>query len=147
MKTLACLHALSLAATLGAAPPLPLFTAQKAEMYKYAFPEGASRAESSVDPKSKARFMAVSLKGDATSGAGLGFDKLKLSPYVASGALEFMIRGAKGGEKIDVGLVMAKGMGGEQALQVLLPLSNYAKLSNAWQKVSIPLKDFPKEGG
>lgn len=147
MKSRVLAGLFAMATGLAAGTTVPLFTAQKAEMYKYAFPGGISKAESSVDPKTKARIMALSLKGDATSGAGIGVDKQKLGALVASGALEFMIRGAKGGEKIDVGLVMQKGVGaGEQAFQVLLPLANYAKVTNAWQKVTIPFKDFPKEG-
>ncbi len=131
---------------LDALPPVPLYGPAKAEMYKYAFPEGGS----SIDVKEAGgnREAIFKLKSDVWAGGGVGVDKQrKLKDYVANGALEFQIRGAKGGEKLDVGFVQSKGLeANELAFQILVPLNRYVKITTQWQNVTIPLKDFPLEG-
>ena len=128
-----------------ALPPVPLFTALKPEMYKYAFPAPGSAVD--TREANKNRELVYTLKGDAWAGGGIGVDKLRLKDYVATGALTFYVRGAKGGEKADVGFVQAKGLEAtDLAYQILLPLNKYTTLTTAWQKVTIPLQDFPKQG-
>lgn len=146
MKTLiAALAALLPAIGQASLPPLVLYGATKAEMYKYAYPTGATKAEPQEAKGS--RQMVFTLKGDAASGGGIGVDKLRLSDYVANGAVEFFVRGGKGGERFDVGFVQAQGMDAKDlAYQVYVPIANYAKVGTGWTKVTIPLKDFPKEG-
>lgn len=146
-KAIISLAALSLAGFASAAlPTIPLFTAAKAEMYKYAYPENGSKVEAPLQGKN--RSLNYTLKGDVWSGGGIGVDKQRAADYVEAGALEFYVRGAKGGEKADVGFVQAKGLDEKKdlAFQVLLPITNYGKITTAWTKVTIPLKDFPKEG-
>lgn len=140
--------ALTLLARLGAAAgqEVVLYGNDKPEMYKYAFPEGASTVLS--QEQGKARQLVFSLKADASAGGGIGVDKLSLKGMLANGALELYVRGAKGGEKVDVGFVQAKGMSPQElAFQVLLPLSNYGTIGTSWTKITIPLKDFPAQGG
>jgi hypothetical protein len=138
----------ALLAPLGAAaalPPVPLYGPAKQEMYKYAFPEGGSSVD--TQEASGNRLVVFKLKGDVWAGGGIGVDKQRLKDYVATGALEMMVRGAKGGEKLDVGFVQAKGLeANELAFQILAPLDRYVKITTQWQKVVIPLKDFPVEG-
>jgi hypothetical protein len=140
--------ALTMSAALGAAPAGPdvlLYGPSKPEMYKYAFPEGGSSVDSQEQGKN--RQLVYSLKSDVWAGGGIGVDKLRLKDYVAEGALEMYVRGAKGGEKIDVGFVQAKGLDAKDlAFQILAPLNNYGKITTAWTKITIPLKDFPAEG-
>jgi hypothetical protein len=46
-----------------------------------------------------------------------------------------------------VGFVQAKGLDPKDlAFQILAPLNKYVTITTAWQKVTIPLKDFPKQG-
>jgi len=121
----------------GALPPVPLFTALKPEMYKYAFPSPGSAVDSRESKGN--RELVYTLKGDVWSGGGIGVDKLRLKDYVATGALTFYVRGAKGGEKADVGFVQAKGLEAvDLAYQILVPLNKYAAITTAWQKVTIP---------
>jgi hypothetical protein len=138
---LACAPLMAVAAL----PPVPLYGPAKAEMYKYAFPEGGSTLDT---PETNGNRQAIfKLKSDAWAGGGIGVDKQRLKDYVATGALVFQVRGAKGGEKLDVGFVQAKGLEAtDLAFQILLPLDRYVKITTQWQKVTIPLKDFPVEG-
>jgi hypothetical protein len=138
--------ALGLAASLGAAGgPVAIYSASQEEMYKYAFPEGGSTVVSKL--QGTYRLLDFSLKGDVTAGGGIGVNKLRLKDYLATGALELYAKGAKGGEKLDVGFVQAKGMDANQlAFQVLVPLSNYGLVGTGWTKFTIPLRDFPAQG-
>jgi hypothetical protein len=129
---------------MAAGPDVLLYGPDKPEMYKYAYPPEAKVDSQAVG---KNRQLIFSLKGDAWSGGGIGVDKQRLLDYVAEGALKFYVRGAQGGEKLDVGFVQAKGLDPKDlAFQILLPLNNYAKITKNWTEVTIPLKDFPKEG-
>lgn len=127
------------------AEALMLFGAKKPETYKYAFPDPGSSV--SVSHSEGNWLAAFALKADVAAGGGLGTQETRLRDKLAKGALQFLIRGSKGGEQVNVGLVMAKSLKpGDQNLQVLLPLSGYVAVTTAWQKVTIPLKDFPKQG-
>lgn len=130
---------------MAALPDVLVYGPAKAEMYKYAFPEGGSTVDSQKNGEN--RQLVYSLKSDVWAGGGIGVDKLRLKDYVATGALEFYVRGAKGGEKLDVGFVQAKGLEAtDLAYQILANVNRYAKITTAWTKVTIPLKDFPVEG-
>jgi hypothetical protein len=141
---LAMLFLLAAQAGAAAGPDIVLYGPEMPEMYKYAFPP-----ESSVDSQEqgKNRQLVYKLKGDVWAGGGIGVKRARVKSYLDSGALEFYVRGAKGGEKIDVGFVMAKGLDEKDlAYQILIPVGNYARITNGWTKVTIPLKDFPAEG-
>lgn len=136
--------ALGAQAVASAGPDVMVYGPDKPEMYKYAFPPQA-KVDSQVMGKN--RQVVFSLKGDVWSGGGIGVDRLRLKDYVAEGALELYVRGAKGGEKLDVGFVQAKGLNAnELAFQILLPLDHYGVVGKSWTKLTIPLKDFPAEG-
>lgn len=127
-----------------AGPDIVLYGPDVPEMYKYAYPP-----ESSVDSQEqgKNRQLVYRLKGDVWAGGGIGVKRARIRSYLEQGALEFYVRGAKGGEKLDVGFVQAKGLDEKDlAYQVLLPLGNYGKVGTSWTKITIPLKDFPAEG-
>ncbi len=83
---------------------------------------------------------------DYSGGAVVLYNMLyNMEPYVPSGALEFYIKGAKGGEIATVGLVDDETRDGAKTV-VRLPIKKYVKISKEWQKVSIPLADFGLRG-
>lgn len=63
----------------------------------------------------------------------------------ATGALQFWIKGAKGGEIAWVALVDEENSDGKKTV-VRLPLQNYGGISNEWRQITIPLSDFGKRG-
>lgn len=68
--------------------------------------------------------------------------------YRWASALEFMIKGAKGGEIIKVGILDEEETDGKKT-QVALTLNKYIKgsgITTKWQKVSIPLSEFSSRG-
>lgn len=76
--------------------------------------------------------------------AGLAFKgdykPVDCSAYRESGALEFWVRGAAGGEDVEIGLYGAGTDGSKQ--MSILPLSRFAKVTREWQRVRIPLKEL-----
>lgn len=146
MKRLMALFLAGMSASAVAAlPDVLVYGPAKAEMYKYAFPEAGSSVDSQKSGEN--RQLVYSLKGDVWAGGGIGVDKLRLKDYVDNGALEFYVRGSKGGEKVDVGFVQAKGLEAtDLAFQILASADRYGKITTAWTKITIPLKDFPKDG-
>ncbi|HVZ80596.1 MAG TPA: glycosyl hydrolase family 18 protein [bacterium] len=130
------------------AGPLPvkdLISEKAAADYSYAYPEGSKIVI--VDKQGK-RWVDVSLKGTAWSGFGVGMSRKNLLPYRQSGALQFYIRGAKGGETNSVCFIMEKGMQADEKYNLVseVQLSDYCKVTTQWQLVTIPLSDFPENG-
>lgn len=68
-----------------------------------------------------------------------------LSRYQLDAAVEFMIKGSYGGEQLWFGLIDEE-KSDDKKVQVKLPLNKYVQVSNDWQKVVIPLADFPDRG-
>lgn len=68
-----------------------------------------------------------------------------LSKYQLDAAIEFMIKGSNGGEQLWFGL-LDEDKTDDKKVQVKLPLNKYVQVSNDWQKVIIPLADFPERG-
>jgi spore germination protein YaaH len=132
--------------TADASGPKDFVTDSLPPSYTYVYPEPDSKI--AVVEQNGRRWVDMTLKGDDWSGAGIGVDRKNLSAYLDKGALQFYIRGSKGGEMVDVGFVMEKGLTDDEKydLQVTLPLAQYAQVTNGWTLVTIPLADFPKEG-
>jgi spore germination protein YaaH len=121
-------------------------TDDKETGYQYAYPDTAKIA---VVFKQNKRWIDIKLQGNAWSGAGMGVDKVNLLPYLAKGALQFYIRGNKGGETLSgVGFVMDTGLGNDEKIHYenSVPLGNYCSVTTKWQLVTIPLSDFPSSG-
>jgi hypothetical protein len=66
-------------------------------------------------------------------------------PFLATGALEFWIKGSKGGEIAQVSLADDEKSDGFKTV-VRVPLNNYGGITNEWKHISIPLADFGKRG-
>ncbi len=68
-----------------------------------------------------------------------------LTPYMATGALEFWIKGDLGGENAIVALVDDETGDGAKTV-VRLPMNDYGGITKEWTKMSIPLRDFGNRG-
>lgn len=68
-----------------------------------------------------------------------------LSSSMLDGAVEFYIKGVKGGEQLKFGLIDEE-VSDAKKTQVAVSLNPYVQVSNDWQKVVIPLADFPERG-
>ena len=68
-----------------------------------------------------------------------------LTPYYASGALQFWIKGKNGGEIAWAALVDEENTDGVKTV-VRLPIQNYGKITKEWTQITIPLADFGKRG-
>jgi hypothetical protein len=87
--------------------------------------------------------------GDTYSGGGIYFPVHNLRPYLATGALQFYVRGAKGGETFNVGFACTdwiKDKKTEYHFTTSVPITDYVKLSPAWKLVTIPLNEFKGYG-
>jgi spore germination protein len=125
---------------------IDFLTDQKAVAYAYAYPTVGSQI-TTVDRQGK-KWIDVVFKSTAWSGFGLGVDRSDLRSYIAKGALQFYVRGAKGGESCTVGFLMDTGLKEDEKIHFLddLPMSNYVKVSTKWTLVTIPLADFSANG-
>ncbi len=130
----------------GALDTKDLVTDTTAPDYTYVYPDAGSKI--SVGEKDGKRWIDVALKGDDWSGFGVGLSRKNLSAYLKTGALQFYVRGAKGGENTTVGFIMEKGSASDEKYSLVdeVPLDHYVKVTNQWQWVTIPLSDFPVEG-
>lgn len=68
-----------------------------------------------------------------------------LSKYYATGALEFWIKGAKGGEKCNIVLADDEMENGVKT-EVKVNIDKYGGIQPYWTHVSIPLSDFGRRG-
>jgi len=68
-----------------------------------------------------------------------------LTPYYATGALQFWIKGTNGGEVATAGLSDDENTDGKKTV-VRLPINKYGGITNEWTQISIPLRDFGKRG-
>jgi len=89
----------------------------------------------------------VSLDPTDYSGASICLynETMDLSKVLLDGSIEFWIKGAKGGEQAVFGLLDEEVTDGKKT-QVKLSLNKYVQISTEWQKVVIPLADFPERG-
>lgn len=68
-----------------------------------------------------------------------------LTPYYASGALEFWIKGKNGGEIAWTALIDEENTDGKKTAVRLL-VNNYGKITKEWTHISVPLQDFGTRG-
>ncbi len=64
----------------------------------------------------------------------------KLGPYLENGAIEFWIKGARGGEKIEI--VFVDGPGIDDIRSTVVAAVNPENVTAQWRRVSIPLSEF-----
>lgn len=96
--------------------------------------------------KSKAALQ-INLDPKDYSGASICLynETFDLSKYMLDSKLEFYIKGTKGGEQLLIGLLDEEVSDGKKT-QVKMSLNKYVQITKDWQKVSIPLVDFPDRG-
>ena len=63
-----------------------------------------------------------------------------------NGAVEFMVRGACGGEQFTIGLLDDESDGTDRKIQSSVSSRTYVKVSREWQRVRIPFSDFSDFG-
>lgn len=114
-------------------------------MYYYTYPEATSKLKETDIKYAGIKAIKLDLDPKEYSGAGLGISGINIEKQRDKLALEFWIKGEKGGEKIQIGL--SDGESDKMKCKVLLPLEKYIIVTKEWQEVNIPLKDFPAEGG
>jgi hypothetical protein len=126
---------------------LKLFTDKDECMYQGAYPDTDAKAVMLF--KQNKRWIDFKLKGNAWSGGYMGVNKSNLVNYLQKGALQFYIRGNKGGETLSgIGFSMDTGLGDDEKYHYVtsVPLGNYCNVTTKWQLVTIPLSDFPNSG-
>lgn len=96
--------------------------------------------------KSKAAVQ-INLDPKDYSGASICLynETFDLSKYMLDSKLEFYIKGNNGGEQLLIGLLDEEVSDGKKT-QVKMSLNKYVQITKDWQKVSIPLIDFPDRG-
>ncbi len=126
-------------------PAIRLFTDKKDCDYTHPYPPETSK--SVVFFKNKKRWVDFKLNGSDKSGIYLGIGRKTLSLYLEKGALQFYIRGNKGGETLSgVGFTMAKDAKHKFNFATTVPLGDYCAVTTKWQTVTIPLSEFPLTG-
>ncbi|MBN2445051.1 MAG: glycoside hydrolase family 9 protein, partial [Spirochaetales bacterium] len=80
--------------------------------------------------------------------AGPGWNTYNLESYYENGVLEFNIKGARGGENFSLGFFDKVPDRNPIEKGTSYPLSNFAAVTQEWQRISIPLKDLidPESG-
>lgn len=126
-------------------PVLRLFTDKKDCEYTHPYPPDSSKAI--VFLKRKKRWIDMKLQGPDKSGLYLGVGRKTLALYREKGALQFYIRGAKGGETLSgVGFTMGPDKKTRFNFATTVPLGDYCAVTTKWQAVTIPLSEFPLTG-
>lgn len=114
--------------------------------YVYAYPDKSSVKEITYDSYEGSSALEITLDPNAYSGAAIGnYPIADLTNVRDSGAVEFWVRGNKGGELFQIALIDSDNMDGTKA-ELRLPVAKYVNVSRNWQKVSIPLAAFGDEG-
>lgn len=116
--------------------------------YKYSYP---ARSDSGIIETADEKYsgiyaLKITLDFKDFSGAAVGnFPPVDLDKYRFAGALEFWVKGGNGSEKILVALLDLSAEG-DRKTETVVKLAKYLKISRDWQKVIIPISDFPDTG-
>ena len=117
--------------------------------YQYIYPEASKVeiSENEANVKNGEASLQFDLVADDFSGGAVCLYNLlyDLTPYYATGALQFWVKGAKGGEKATIGLVDDENNNGKKTV-VRLDINKYGGIKNEWTLISVPLADFGKRG-
>lgn len=116
--------------------------------YVYAYPEDTSYvAETQREKHGGKSSLCIALDTKAYSGAAIGnYPIVDLSDVKDTGVLQFWVKGNVGGEKFSVALMDAENSDGTKTESAIRVVPKYGVVTKEWQKISIPLKDFPKKG-
>jgi hypothetical protein len=115
--------------------------------YSYSYPKGTTIVKETTKVKySGEKSLQFDFNPKEYSGIGLGIKQTDISGLKDKLSLEFMIKGKNGDEITSIGLVDNGNGIDKKKCKVVLPLKNYVLITKEWQKVAIPLSDFPTEG-
>jgi hypothetical protein len=150
-KTVLAVPILVLTAVLYAATAYNIFDEEieKEGTYHYSYPtDGTSQIRTTnIENHSGNYSMKVTLNPSGYSGAAIGnYPPMDLAPYRETGALEFWVKGERGGEKCEVLLLDDSNEDGMKTESGVFIVPKYVTITRDWQKVSIPLKAFPDDG-
>jgi hypothetical protein len=125
----------------------PFFTGQyKSGDFDYSY--GGKGSGAAIDKEQAYKgnpSLRITLDPNDYSGSTIGNNKtVDLSKNLLDGAVEFYIKGAKGGELASFGFLDSDGKG--KKTQSKLTLNRYVQVTKDWQLVKIPLIDFPDRG-
>ena len=115
--------------------------------YQYTYPDAAKV----FIPEESGHESEVSLQFDLTaddySGGSVCLYNLMydLTPYYSKGALQFWVKGARGGEIAWVALVDDENRDGMKTV-VRIPLSDFGGIGAEWKLINIPLAKFGRKG-
>lgn len=150
-KTALVISMLIPAAALYAAAVYNIFSEEidRKGTYSYSYPtDGTSEIRTTNLEKHSGNYsMKVTLNPSGYSGAAIGnYPPMDMAQYCETGALEFWIKGEKGGEKCEILLLDDSNNDGTKTEVGVAIVPKYVTITKDWQKVSIPLKMFLKEG-
>lgn len=115
--------------------------------YDYTYPPKAKVEITKTDGYKSPSAIKVFLPTEDYAGASICLynEVFDLSNTLLDGAIEFYIKGAKGGEQLKFGLLDEE-ISDSKKTQVAVSLNPYVQVTTDWQKVVIPLADFPERG-
>jgi hypothetical protein len=147
-KTVLAVPILVLTAVLYAATAYNIFDEEieKEGTYHYSYPtDGTSQIRTTnIENHSGNYSMKVTLNPSGYSGAAIGnYPPMDLAPYRETGALEFWVKGERGGEKCEVLLLDDSNEDGMKTESGVFIVPKYVTITRDWQKVSIRLKRSP----
>ena len=116
--------------------------------YDYVYPEQSKMDIPERSGKNGEVALYVDLvPNDYSGGAVCLYNMLyDLTSYLESGALQFWIKGANGGEIATAGLSDDENTDGKKTV-VRLPINKYGGITTEWTQISIPLADFANTRG
>ena len=116
--------------------------------YVYSYPSATSFIyETQREKYAGTSSLIVALDTKAYSGAAIGnYPIADLSEVKENGELSFWIKGNVGGEKLAISLIDADNSDGTKTETTVRLSPKYGTVTKDWQKISIPLKDFPAKG-
>jgi hypothetical protein len=115
--------------------------------FDYVYPEASKMFIPENSGKNGEVSLFFDLVADDFSGGAVCLynNRYDLTPYYATGALQFWIKGTHGGEIASAGLADDENSNGKKTV-VRAPINKYGGITNEWTHISIPLRDFGRRG-
>jgi hypothetical protein len=115
--------------------------------YEYWYPDRSKVFIPEESGKNGEVALQFDLAADDYSGGSVCLYNLlyDMRPYYDAGALQFWIKGSRGGESARAALVDDENSDGKKTV-VRLPINDYGGITDEWTHVSIPLADFGARG-
>lgn len=114
--------------------------------YSYTYPVSTSTIKNTSATRYRGQnSLDIVLDPNTYSGAALGFTTINVRELLNQLNIEFWIKGKNGNEQFYVAIADSDYYD-QVKCKVSVPINNYIQVTKDWQKVSIPLSDFPAEG-